>query len=74
MRKENVQHAMRMGVYHENDYGHYRKRIRVRETGKTYSSMNACERDLGIDHSEISKYLSGKITYPPKGYTFDLVE
>ena len=50
------------------------KRIRVRETGKTYSSMNACERDLGVDHSEISKYLSGKITYPPKGYTFDLVE
>ena len=48
--------------------------IRNKEAGKTYSSMNACERDLGIDHSEISKYLSGKITYPPKGYAFDLVE
>ena len=26
MRKENIQHAMRMGVYHENDYGHHRKK------------------------------------------------
>lgn len=37
-------------------------------------SVGSCERDLEIDYSEISKYLSGKITYPPKGYAFNLVE
>lgn len=73
-RQENILHAMKMGVYHENDYGRHRKKIRVRETGEIYNSLNECERETGMDHSEISKYLSGKIKHPVKGYTFEIVD
>lgn len=73
-RKDNVDHALNHGLSTTNDYGKHRVRVRVIDTGETYSSINECSRAIGVDHSEICKYLSGKISYPCKGYRFEKVD
>lgn len=72
-RKENVRCVVEHGIMSKNDYRNHRVKIRDLTTGTVYNSMNECERATGIDHSEISKYLSGKIKYPCKGRTFERV-
>ena len=72
-RKEIIRHAIERGTMSKNDYGKPRIRVRDITTGIVYNSLNECERDTGIDHSEISKYISGKIKYPIKGHMFERI-
>lgn len=73
-RKENIRRAMEHGIMSKNDYGNHRIKVKDMTTGIVYSSLCECERETGIDHSEMSKYLSGKIKHFRDGRVFERVE
>ena len=76
-RKENIQHAMKKGLFKPNNFGHKSKRIRCIEQNIIYSSIRECSRQLNIDQSEMTKFLSGKTNYIPtalEGLHFEFVD
>lgn len=73
-RKENIRYAIQDGVMKPNGFGNKPMKVRCIETGKTYRSLNECSRDIGVDVSEIRRYLAGKVKTTCKGYTFEKVE
>ena len=46
--------------------------VKVLETGKRYSSIRECARDINCSQTEICKYLSGKRSHV-KGYHFECI-
>lgn len=76
-RKDNIEHAMRLGLFKPNNFGHASKHVYCRETDTTYKSIRECSRKLNIDQSELTKFLSGKLNYTPSVLTdlhFEFVE
>lgn len=76
-RKDNIEHAMRLGLFKPNNFGRVGKCVYCRETDTTYKSIRECSRKLNIDQSELTKFLSGKLNYTPsmlKNLHFEFVD
>lgn len=73
-RKEHVKLSIEEGSFSHNDFGKKRIKVKCNENGKLYSSLNECSRDIGVDVSEIRRYLAGNVKTTCKGYTFEKVE
>lgn len=71
-RKETIRRGMEIGTIKPNGFGKEKTPVRVRETGKEYSSINECARDIGCNSRSISNYLLG-YKRPVKGYTFEKI-
>lgn len=71
-RKETIRIGMERGTFKPNNFGKKKIPVRVRETGKEYSSINECARDLKCSTGDISNYLLGYHS-PVKGFTFEKI-
>lgn len=73
-RKENVRHAIEDGVMKPYGGGRSNRiKVRCKENGEVYESLNECAKSLGISQSMLSQYLRGKLR-TCGGYTFEKVE
>jgi hypothetical protein len=73
-RKENVQYAIRDGLMKPYGGGRSNRiKVRCKENGEVYESLNECAKTLGISQSMLSQYLRGRLR-TCGGYTFEKVE
>lgn len=68
-RKENVQHAIRTGLFSLN---HRKQKVRIVETGEIFDSITECAKSLGCDRTAVGCCINGK-SKTCMGYHIELI-